>query len=173
MKKYIFLLLILFLFHSDAAYAQSLGNAGTIDVIAVDQTGAVVPNAAAELRNPLSGYTRTERTDNAGKCAFTNVPPNQYHLEVKASGFSAFDQDVTVRTTVPISVQATTSAFFSASTAGGSIAEAGALLTGGAGVGAGVDAAAASLADIILILSALSWREARAGSWPSGIIVSK
>ncbi|HJY06032.1 MAG TPA: carboxypeptidase regulatory-like domain-containing protein, partial [Bryobacteraceae bacterium] len=108
MKKYaVSLFTIVFLFFARAvANAQSLGNAGTIEVTAVDQTGAVVPGAAAELRNPLSGYLRTERTDGAGKCTFTNVPPNQYHLEVKASGFSVFNRDVTVRTTVPIPVQA-------------------------------------------------------------------
>lgn len=108
MKKYVVFLIIVVLpfISGPVGHAQSLGNAGTIDVTAVDQTGAVVPNAAAELRNPLSGYLRTDQTDSAGKCTFTNVPPNQYHLEVKASGFSAFEQDVTVRTTVPISIRA-------------------------------------------------------------------
>jgi hypothetical protein len=85
---------------------QSLGNAGTVAVTVVDQTGAAIPNAQAELRNPVSGYSETKKTDEAGKCRFTNVPPNAYHLEVTAPGLTPFAQDVTVRTSVPIPVRA-------------------------------------------------------------------
>jgi hypothetical protein len=73
-----------------AANAQSVGNSGSVNGTVLDSTGAVVPQAKVELRNPVSGLDRTATTDSAGRFEFTNIPFNPYHLSVTAAGFSAF-----------------------------------------------------------------------------------
>lgn len=84
--------------------AQSMGNAGSISGTVTDSTGAVVPGATVEIQNPVSQYSRTSTSDNAGKFSFTNVPLNPYHMTVTATGFSAYRHDVEVRSTVPITL---------------------------------------------------------------------
>jgi Carboxypeptidase regulatory-like domain len=84
--------------------AQSVGNSGSINGTVVDPTGAVVPKATVEIRNPVSGLDRSTTTDGAGRFAFTNVPFNPYHLTVTAEGFTSYVQDVEPRSAVPVSV---------------------------------------------------------------------
>jgi hypothetical protein len=86
------------------AVAQSVGNSGSISGVVLDSTGAVVPNAKVELRNPVSGFDRSTSTDKAGTFAFTNIPFNPYHLTVRADGFMISAQDVESRSPVPVSV---------------------------------------------------------------------
>jgi len=86
------------------AAAQSAGNSGSINGTVADPTGAVVPNANVEIRNPVSGFDRSTVTDSLGKFQFTNIPFNPYHLTVSATGFSAYVQDVEPRSAVPVDV---------------------------------------------------------------------
>jgi hypothetical protein len=88
-----------------AAFAQSVGNAGSVNGTVTDSTGAVVPGATVTIINVVSQYTRTAATDDAGRFGFPNVPENPYHLSVTANGFSNYAQDVDVRSTVPMSVK--------------------------------------------------------------------
>jgi len=88
-------------------WAQSLGNAGTIEGLAVDQSGAVVRHAAVSLYNPVTGYRQSVTTADDGGFRLVNVPPNQYHLEVTAPAFSAFSQTISVRNSLPIQIKAT------------------------------------------------------------------
>jgi hypothetical protein len=88
----------------NAVGAQSGGSSGSINGSVVDSTGAVVPKATVEIRNPVSGFDRSTTTDAAGKFAFTNIPFNPYHLVVTAEGFAAAVQDVEPRSAVPVSV---------------------------------------------------------------------
>src|SRR4029077_7305856 len=81
--------------------AQSAGNSGSINGTVVDPTGAVVPNANVEIRNPVSGFDRSTTTDSLGKFQFTNIPFNPYHLSIAAPGFSGYAQDVEPRSAVP------------------------------------------------------------------------
>ena len=92
---------------SAVAGAQSAGNSGSVNGTVVDSTGAVVPNAKVEIRNPVSGYDRTAATDNDGKFSLTNIPFNPYHLTVTAPGFMAYAQDVEPRSSVPVNVPIT------------------------------------------------------------------
>ena len=85
-------------------YAQ-LGNSGTIEGVVKDPTGGAIPNAAVEITNPVSGFTRTATTDSEGSFRLANVPFNPYHLTATAAGFAAYTQDVDVRSTVPTTVQ--------------------------------------------------------------------
>ncbi len=84
--------------------AQSLGNAGTVEGRVTDPSGAAIPGAEVVLINRLTGYRNTATSDAAGAYKLTNIPPNQYHLEATATGFSALDQDVAVRSSVPLSL---------------------------------------------------------------------
>jgi hypothetical protein len=82
--------------------AQSSGNSGTITGTVADSTGAVIPGATIELRNPVSGYDRTAQSDASGSYQFTNIPFNNYHAEVTMAGFASQSADVQVRSAIPL-----------------------------------------------------------------------
>lgn len=108
--KGILLLLVLlfigtFVFCYNVA-AQSLGNAGTIQGTVVDSTGAVVRGAKVAVHNPVTGYSQEVTTGDDGSFKISNVPLNVYHLTVAASGFATFNQDVDVRSALPVQVPA-------------------------------------------------------------------
>src|ERR1700732_3200873 len=88
----------------DRASAQSLGNAGTIEGTVVDPSGAVVSKAAVTISNAVTGYRQMVETAADGSFRLVNVPPNSYHVEVTAPGFSTFTQDVTIRNSLPIQI---------------------------------------------------------------------
>jgi hypothetical protein len=88
-------------------FAQSLGNAGTIDGRVVDPSGAAVTNAVVTIHNAVSGYDQATTTAMDGSFKLSNIPSNPYHLEVKASGFDTFSADVSVRSGVPVQFKAT------------------------------------------------------------------
>jgi len=96
-------LLTFFLAVGSIANAQS-GNSTSITGTVLDPSGAVVVNAAVEVRNPVSGYFRSAVTDAAGKFTIPNVPFNPYHVTVAGKGFAPFAQDVDVKSSVPISL---------------------------------------------------------------------
>src|SRR6266436_3400606 len=93
-SSYFFLFAFVF---SISAFAQAGGSSGSITGTVLDPSGAVVPNAAVELRNPVSGFDRTTKSDNAGNFSFVNVPLNLYHMTVAAPGFEQNVQDVEIR----------------------------------------------------------------------------
>jgi len=82
--------------------AQTVGNAGTIEGAVTDPSGAALANAAVTILNRITTYRQETTTDGAGLFRFTNVPPNSYHLEIAAPNFATSEQDVEVRTRVPI-----------------------------------------------------------------------
>src|SRR6267154_4853618 len=87
---------------SMVAWAQSLGTAGTISGTVVDPNGAVVRGATVTIQNPVTGYKRTATTDDSGAFRFNDVPFNNYHISVSASGFGLGHQDVSVRSVVAV-----------------------------------------------------------------------
>src|SRR5262245_12260876 len=89
--------------------AQSLGNAGTVEGTVVDPSGAAVPRAEVEIRNPITGYSQKTKADETGAFRFVNVPPNPYHVQATATGFAPAQQDLTVRTAIPVSLRLTLS----------------------------------------------------------------
>ncbi len=89
-----------------AVSAQTTGNTSLSGVVA-DPTGAVVPGATVTIHNPVSQFSRSTTTDNAGRFNFTNVPFNPYHLSVSATGFAPYAQDVDVHSAVPLSLKVT------------------------------------------------------------------
>ena len=87
-----------------AANAQSGGSSTSITGVVLDPSGAVVPNAKVEIRNPVSGFDRTTATDVAGKFTFANVPFNPYHLTVNGKGFAPYAEDVAAQSSVPVNL---------------------------------------------------------------------
>jgi Carboxypeptidase regulatory-like domain len=86
--------------------AQSLGNSGTVEGTVIDPSGAAVPDARITLHNPVSGYTQAVSSGANGAYRIGNIPPNSYHLTVSATGFTTFTQDVSIRSSLPIQVNA-------------------------------------------------------------------
>jgi hypothetical protein len=87
-------------------WAQSLGNAGTIEGTVTDPSGAAIAGAAVTVQNAVTGYRQTAISGAEGTFRLTNIPPNPYHLEVTAAGFQAFVRDVPVRNAIPVQVKA-------------------------------------------------------------------
>jgi len=61
--------------------------------------------ATVQIENPVSHYNQTAKTDNQEIFAFPNIPYNNYHLSVIASGFQNGGQDVDVRSPLPLDVK--------------------------------------------------------------------
>ena len=91
---------------SIAVRAQSLGNAGTVQGNVVDPSGGAIPGADVSIHNVATGYMQNVKTDASGAFRLINLPPNAYHLEIKAANFSTYSQDVDVKNSVPIQVNA-------------------------------------------------------------------
>src|SRR5262245_25652083 len=89
---------------SASGLAQSLGSAGTVIGVVSDPNGAVIAGAAVVIQNQVTGYRRATTTDATGAFRFSDVPQNNYQLTVSANGFSFVSQSLSVRTSVPISV---------------------------------------------------------------------
>src|SRR5882724_2612882 len=101
LRQLIMLPLTVFIFCL-VGWSQSLGNAGTISGTIVDPNGAVVRGATVTIQNPVTGYKRTVTTDDSGAFRFNDVPFNNYHLSVSATGFALAHQDVNVRSLVAV-----------------------------------------------------------------------
>jgi hypothetical protein len=89
---------------TSATLAQSLSS-GTIEGVVLDPNNAAVPSANITITNSVTGYTRSATSNADGTFRFYNVPPNNYQLNVTASGFDVSTQNIIVRTSVPISVK--------------------------------------------------------------------
>ena len=96
-------LVTFYLLVAPIAHGQS-GNSTSITGTVLDPSGAVVVNASVEVRNPVSGYSRSAATDAAGKFTIPNVPFNPYHVTVTGQGFAPYAQDVDVKSSVPINL---------------------------------------------------------------------
>ena len=102
-RRLIVAVVVLFCLASSLVYGQS--NSASIGGTVLDPTGAVVPNAAVEIHNPVSHFDRSTTTDSSGKFTFPNVPFNPYHLSVSGQGFAPYAQDVEIRSAVPVDVK--------------------------------------------------------------------
>src|SRR5947209_18115495 len=80
-------LLVLFIFSSSQASAQSVAS-GTVEGTVVDPTGGVVVGAPVGIRNPITGFRQTAVTNSAGMFRVTNIPFNPYHIQVPKPGFA-------------------------------------------------------------------------------------
>jgi Carboxypeptidase regulatory-like domain/TonB-dependent Receptor Plug Domain len=101
----IFVCFALVLSCATSSYGQSVSSSGTVRGSVLDPSGAVVKGVTVEIRNPVSGYTRTSTTDVQGNFAFTNIPYNNYHLSATAFAFQTSAQDLDVRSPVPLELK--------------------------------------------------------------------
>src|ERR1035438_4662099 len=81
-------------------------NSGTVRGSVVDPSGAAIKGASVEIQNPVSGSNKKAQTDAEGKFELDNVPFNSYHMKITASGFQTGEQDVDVRSAVPVQLAA-------------------------------------------------------------------
>jgi Carboxypeptidase regulatory-like domain len=84
--------------------------AGKIVGTVSDATGAVVPKAAIELQNTATGAVQNAVSNDAGEFTFPIVPPGNYKVQVKLTGFRTFlvsdvVVDVEKITTVPAKLE--------------------------------------------------------------------
>jgi hypothetical protein len=101
------ILLLLCLCWCPWGFAQSLGNAGTIQGTVADPSGAVIPGATVTVKNAVTGYTQTVSTGADGTFRLLNIPPGSHHLDITATGFGPFAQTVEIRSSVPVQIKAT------------------------------------------------------------------
>ncbi|HVZ17471.1 MAG TPA: TonB-dependent receptor, partial [Terriglobales bacterium] len=86
---------------------SSSGTSGMVRGTVLDASGAAIPRAAVDIRNPVSGYTRNTVTDSQGRFQFDNLPFNPYHVSGVAPNFQASEQDVDVKSAIPIQIKFT------------------------------------------------------------------
>jgi hypothetical protein len=84
-----------------SAFGQSI-NSGTVTGQVTDPSGAMVAGAKVRLANAVTGFEQTVMTDSSGGFRFTNVPINNYRLDVSLQGFNTAQQNVDVRNAVPV-----------------------------------------------------------------------
>jgi hypothetical protein len=97
--------LVLFASLTVGAFAQSLGNAGTVQGTVTDPSGAAIPNAQVTIHNAITGYSQTVLSATDGSFRLSNLPPNPYHLEVAASGFANYSQNIDIASAIPVQVK--------------------------------------------------------------------
>jgi hypothetical protein len=112
MKRLRFLLPALLVWSAFGQSSPTTSLSGTVS----DPTGAVVPNAALELTNAGTHWTRKTTSDTEGRFLFTLVPPGIYDIRTNAAGFTPLRQEglrldadvpATLRVTVSVAASAT------------------------------------------------------------------
>ena len=88
-----------------AGLAGAQSNSGSVHGTVLDPSGAAVPGANVQLANPVSHYTQSVKTDDQGKFEIDNIPFNNYHATASAAGFQGANQDVEVRSAVPVEIK--------------------------------------------------------------------
>src|SRR6266481_724806 len=96
------LLSLLFVCISFSSALAISGAAGSIQGKLTDKNSAVIVNATIELHNVVTGLSRSTTSDATGNYTFLNVPPNSYHMVIKANGYAPRTQDVDVQSSVPV-----------------------------------------------------------------------
>ena len=73
-----------------AAYAQ--GTTATLGGTVLDASGAVIPQAAVQLKNISSGDLRSTTSNGSGVFSFSAIPSGDYTIDIKVKGFNTFEQ---------------------------------------------------------------------------------
>ncbi len=86
------------------SYGQS---SGVVRGSVLDPSGAAIKGATVGISNPVSHYQQSVKTNGQGTFQFNNLPYNNYHLSVSATGFQGNEQDLNVRSQLPVDVKIT------------------------------------------------------------------
>src|SRR6202046_2645417 len=84
------------------ALLHAQANAGTVRGTVLDPSSAAIVGASVQIQNPVSHYDKTVQTDSQGRFQLDNVPYNNYHLTAMAAGFQSGEQDIDVRSPIPM-----------------------------------------------------------------------
>jgi outer membrane receptor protein involved in Fe transport len=87
-----FLLVFLGITYLVWSQAETGQIAGTVQ----DATGSVIPNATIKVTNASTGAERSTTSSASGDFSLANLLPGTYNVTVEVSGFSKFQQSVTV-----------------------------------------------------------------------------
>ena len=66
---------------------------GVIEVVAQDESKAVLPGVTVTVLRPDTGFTQTNVTDAAGTARFVGMQPGTYSVKVELSGFATINQE--------------------------------------------------------------------------------
>ena len=80
---------------------------GVLRGVVLDPSGSAIPGATVEIRNPISQFDKTIVADAQGRFELNNLPFNNYRLTASATGFQKAEQDVNVRSQLPIDLKIT------------------------------------------------------------------
>src|SRR5215472_3004320 len=80
---------------------------GALSGVVIDQTNAVVPDAAVEIKDIAKGTTQSARTDGEGVYQFSFLRPGKYTLKVTHTGFREELKSVTIQVGPPATVNVT------------------------------------------------------------------
>lgn len=79
-----------------ALFALAQAPVGTISGMVTDQSGAVIRNAAINIRNTATNLERQVRSDEDGNFSAAALPAGQYEVKAVVDGFRTHLQEVTV-----------------------------------------------------------------------------
>jgi len=66
---------------------------GVIEVMAQDESKAVLPGVTVTVFRPDTGFTQTNVTDSSGVARFIALPPGTYTVKVELQGFATINQE--------------------------------------------------------------------------------
>jgi outer membrane receptor protein involved in Fe transport len=105
MMKFIRIVSTVFIFAlCTAALASAQTRIGTIQGTVKDPNGALVPNAAVTVSQPVTGYKQSATSDTQGTFRVVNVPFNTYKVRAEANGFQPAEQSIDLESAVPLNV---------------------------------------------------------------------
>ena len=76
-----------------SAWGQAQITSGTIQGEVVDEKGGSVPDAAVEIRNLDTNFSRTQTTGSDGRFAFLAMPSGRYKVTISKAGFATVVQE--------------------------------------------------------------------------------
>jgi hypothetical protein len=85
--------------------AAQNGNSATVRGTVTDPSSAVIPGATVTISNSVSRLTRTVQSDATGQFEVGNLPLNTYNVTASAPGFAALKQNITLRSSVGLSLE--------------------------------------------------------------------
>ena len=75
------------------AAVRGQGTTATLNGIVQDTTGAVIPNAAVELKNEATGDIRRTNSNGSGLFSFTALLTGDYDITIEVQGFTPFKEN--------------------------------------------------------------------------------
>ncbi len=92
-KLALFVAVLAALSSAESVVAQAQITTGVIQGTVSDPQGALVAEAAVEVKNLDTNFTRSAATDAGGRFVFLQLPPGRYTVSVKKAGFATMVQE--------------------------------------------------------------------------------